>query len=150
MLLFVTNLLAILLAGGGVLLLMGLSAASTAELVGKARRRVFALIAFGMLLVTVPLGITSITVARETNISVETQKITERWLAGTDFELLRLDVVEDHARLLIDGSGDPSYLSELGDELQTELEGVEFTLKIVPSRTLRFPKDGSGSSKEGG
>ena len=56
MLLFLTNFFSILLAGGGVLALLGLGAASTQNLQGHARRRAFIIIGLGLLLITIALA----------------------------------------------------------------------------------------------
>ena len=65
MLLFMTNFFSIILAGGGVLALLGLGAAATQNLQGHARRNAFIIVALGLVLVTLSLGSTSIRVTRE-------------------------------------------------------------------------------------
>jgi len=55
-LLFITNFLSILLAGGGVLMVLGLGRAATHEVKGTARRIAFIAIALGVLIVAVPLA----------------------------------------------------------------------------------------------
>jgi len=62
LLLFMTNFLSILLAGGGVLALLGLSRAATIVIEGSARRNAFIAIAIGVLIVTVPLAATGVKV----------------------------------------------------------------------------------------
>ncbi len=58
LLLFVTNFLSILLAGGAVLAILGLSRAANASIVGPARRNAYVAIALATLVVCVPLATT--------------------------------------------------------------------------------------------
>ena len=139
MLLFVTNFLSILLAGGGLLALLGLSKASTTGMSRPARRRAFAVIAAGMLVVVIPLAMTSYNVASETRASLKAQKLARFWLQKTDFELTRVDVDGRHVRIVITGPGDPPSLSDIDKDVKSLLEGAEVTIKIVPAQTLHYP-----------
>jgi len=133
-LLFLTNFLAILLAGGGVLALLGLSAASMKDLRRDARRRVFILIAFGVILVTIPLGLTSSRVYQESLIKRETIALAQEWMDGTSYGISRVDVNSDQVALIIYGSGERPELSELGDQLTDLLDRpVDLSLFVVPS-----------------
>jgi len=106
MLLFLTNFLSILLAGGGVLTLLGLSAASTKGLTGYARRKAFAIIIAGLLLVAVPLSTTTIRIADETRTELQIQQFAQLWLGQTDFRLTRVEADGNHVSLLINGTGE--------------------------------------------
>lgn len=139
MLLFVTNFLSILLAGGGLLWLLGLSAASTEKLSVNARRRSFVIITIGMLLVAIPLALTSINVANEIRTGLKAQKFAGLWLKETDFELIRVDVDGKRTKIVITGLGDPPSLSDMDADLQSLLEGTNVTIKILPARTLHYP-----------
>lgn len=139
MLLFVTNFLSILLAGGGLLVLLGLSKASTTGLGANARRRAFAIIAAGTLVVAIPLAMTSFQVASETRAGLKAQKLARFWLQKTDFELIRVDVDGRHVRMVITGPGDPPSLSDIDQDVKSLLEGAEVTIKIVPARTFHYP-----------
>ena len=130
MLLFLTNFLAILLVGGGVLALLGLSAATMKDLERKARRRAFILIAIGILLDTIPLGVTSTRVFNQNLIMRETMQLAEEWMAGTGYGISRVDVNEDQVDLVIYGSGEWPPLSDLGDQLDASLD-QPFKMKLV-------------------
>jgi uncharacterized hydrophobic protein (TIGR00271 family) len=113
MLLFSTNFLSILLAGGGVLAALGLSAAATKQLHVDRRRRGFFFVVLGVLLITVPLGATSFRVFGEIN---------------------QVDADGNQVTLIIHGSGDRPALSELGTQLGASLDrSVEMKLIVVPS-----------------
>jgi uncharacterized hydrophobic protein (TIGR00271 family) len=129
-LLFLTNLLAILLVGGGVLALLGLSAVTLKELKRKARRRAFILIAIGVLLVTIPLAVTSKRVFKQSLIMRETILLAEEWMKETDYGISRVDVSRDQVDLVIYGSGERPRLSELGDQLDASLD-QPFILELI-------------------
>jgi uncharacterized hydrophobic protein (TIGR00271 family) len=134
LLLFLTNLLAILLAGGGVLILLGLSAATMKDLERQARRRAFILIAIGVLLITIPLGASSIRVFKQNAIRRVTTQLAQEWLEGTGFSISRVDVSGDQVDLFIYGSGERPRLSELGDQMDTSFDQpLEMHLVILPS-----------------
>ena len=130
MLLFLTNFLAILLAGGGVLILLGLSTATMKDLEREARRRAFIFIAIGVLLVTIPLGATSIRVFQQNLIKRVTIQLAQEWMDGTGYGISRVDVSGDQVDLVIYGSGERPQLSKLGDQLDDSLD-QPFTMKLV-------------------
>jgi uncharacterized hydrophobic protein (TIGR00271 family) len=141
MLLFLTNFLAILLAGGGVLALLGLSAASTRTLTGSARRKAFIYIAIGALLVAIPLAATSIRVAYETTAELQTQRLVQFWLDQTDFNVTKVEADGRNLNVLINGSGDLPALDELGTDLQSTLgPRIKMNMRVVPSETLHYPE----------
>jgi uncharacterized hydrophobic protein (TIGR00271 family) len=130
MLLFLTNFLAILLAGGGVLALLGLSAATMKDYAREARRRAFILVAIGVLLITIPLGAASIRVFEQNLVRRVTIQLAEEWMEGTGYGIGRVDVSGDQVDMVIHGSGERPQLSELGDQLDDSLDQL-FTMKLV-------------------
>lgn len=140
LLLFVTNMLAILLAGGGVLALLDLSRASTTDLPIRARRNAFIAIIIGVLVVSVPLWLTGHRVVREVRAEYTTRQLAEGWVAGSDFRVRTVQVVGPKAYILVSGPGETppfeslatSVLEALGPETLVELE-------VVPSQTQVSP-----------
>jgi len=143
MLLFLTNFLSILLAGGGVLALLGLSAASTKGLTGHARTRAFTVIIVGLLLVAIPLAATTIRIADETRTELQIQQFAQLWLDQTEFRLTRVEADGNHVNVLINGTGDTPSLSDLDPSLQALLEDNNLTIRVVPSQTLIYPETAS-------
>ncbi len=106
-LLFLTNFLSILLAGGGVFALLGLSKASMSELVGTARRNAFLLIALGTLLVIIPLATTSINTGKAGILQFHTTKAAQEWLSGSEnYELVSVRSSAGAVEVRITGDGD--------------------------------------------
>lgn len=139
MLLFLTNFFSILLAGGGVLALLGLGAASTQNLKGHARRRAFIIIGLGLLLITIALAGTSIRVTRETLTEVQAFETVNGWLAESGYELESIDAHGGVVRLSIFGEGDLPSLSDLESaiERRTRRPGA-VDLVIVPVQRERL------------
>ncbi|MCB0195888.1 MAG: TIGR00341 family protein [Anaerolineae bacterium] len=139
MLLFLTNFLSILLAGGGVLALLGLSAASTKKLTDTARRQAFIYIAIGILLVSIPLGATSIKVAADTLTELRTQQYTQLWLDESDFELTKVDADDEEIEVVISGSGELPPLPELGTNLEAMNSAFKLELRVLSAETIHYP-----------
>jgi uncharacterized hydrophobic protein (TIGR00271 family) len=139
MLLFLTNFLSILLAGGGVLALLGLNAVAVKGLGPDARRSAFMVVALGIILVTIPLGTTTMRVYQQKLIKRETIKLSEEWVDGTGYGVSQVDVRGDWVTLAIYGSGERPKLSELGDQLSASLDQpLDMRLVIVPSEQEEY------------
>jgi uncharacterized hydrophobic protein (TIGR00271 family) len=144
-LLFLTNLLSILLAGGAVFALLNLGQASIKgrELTRKAQRRVYLYIAVGVLLVTIPLSFTSYRVGREGLLETRIASITKEWLraSGSDLELVDVNVFGNNVEVMVNGFSEPPPRGTLGEELAVLIPNLdESTLLIVVSRELPIPK----------
>jgi uncharacterized hydrophobic protein (TIGR00271 family) len=139
MLLFLTNFLSILLAGGGVLALLGLSSVAVKGLAPRARRSAFMVVALGIILITIPLGATTTRIYQQKLIKRETIKLAEEWLDETGYGVSQVDVTGNQATLAIYGSGERPKLSELGDQLGASLDqAVDIRLVIVPSEQEEY------------
>jgi uncharacterized hydrophobic protein (TIGR00271 family) len=134
LLLFLTNFLSILLAGGGVLALLGLGAAATKELRADVRRKAFMWIAIGAVIVAIPLTLTSLRVARESVAELVTRKLAQEWLDQTGYKVTRVDANGNQVKLIINGSGQVPPLSALGEQLGDALDrSLNLSLTVVPT-----------------
>ena len=132
-LLFMTNFLAILLAGGGVLAFLGLGRAAIKTLTGIDRRRAFYSIGIGVLLVTIPLTLTSVRVARDSWIMSRTTQIMDVWLKGTEYTLRDVKAGEDGITVVIAGKGTPPSIEDLKGEIPGRKSGTgPIEIQIVP------------------
>ena len=135
MLLFLTNFLSILLAGGGVLALLGLSTVAFNELGSNARRSTFLAVIVGIVMVTIPLGITTFQIYQQRFIAQETIQLAEQWIAETGYEFRDVQVSGSQVTLVINGVGERPELSELGDQLSASLEQpIDIKLVTVPTQ----------------
>ncbi len=139
MLLFLTNFFSILLAGGGVLALLGLGAVATQTLQGHARRRAFVIIALGLLLISLSLATTSIRLTRETLTEYQTIQTVKEWLDQSGYEQESIVTRAGVVRLGIFGQGDLPPVSDLESELErrTRRPGI-VDLVIIPVQRERL------------
>lgn len=135
-LLFLTNFLSILLAGGGVFALLGLSKTSMSKLVGTARRNAFLVIALGTLLVIVPLATTSINTGRAAILQFHTTKAAQEWLNGSEnYELVSVRSSTGDVEVRITGDGDLPPAVGLIDDINVRTkEPATVRLVIIPSK----------------
>lgn len=147
LLLFVTNALAILLAGGGVLAMLGLATTTVGQLRGNARRNAFIAIVISVALVTVPLVATGRVINDETRERQRIWQATERWLAETDYALRAVEVRGDDIAITITGAGDPPSFAALEAAIiQATGHPIVVELEVVPSlkqRTSGAPAGGA-------
>jgi uncharacterized membrane protein len=140
LLLFITNFLSILLAGGGVLMLLGLGRAATLEVKGTARRNAFIAIVLGVLIVAVPLAITGVRIAADTKTQLQSKEVVGVWIARTSYKIRDLQAAGDQINIIIIGHGDPPAFSDLVANLNGKLRRpVKVTLDIIPSTSLASP-----------
>ena len=133
-LLFLTNFLSILLAGGGVLALLGLSGAAMVKITGTARRNAFLVIIVSVLVVMVPLWITGARISEDVRTEGVTKAVAIRWVAGTAYEVRSVNANQDKVVILVTGSGTVPAFGALESELRAALQRqVIVTLDVVPA-----------------
>jgi uncharacterized hydrophobic protein (TIGR00271 family) len=142
LLLFLTNLLSILLAGGGVLTLLGLNAAAVKDLQPHARRNAFLVVVIGIALIAFPLGTTTLNVYQQKLIEVETLRLAKEWVNQTGFKVDHVDVEGEQVDLVIYGSGNRPQLTVLGERLDASLTRPvninTINLIVLPSEQERW------------
>ncbi|HEY6406404.1 MAG TPA: DUF389 domain-containing protein [Ktedonobacteraceae bacterium] len=137
-LLFMTNFLAILLAGGVVLMIIGLGQLTVSQKQVRFRRRGLILFFVCTLLVTIPLSLTAyqniMSAEDNNNATVEVQK----WLQGTSYQV---DTVSVNGRVVVvtvEGTGQLKPLKLLANQLAVTLgRSVLVNLRTVPAQTDR-------------
>ena len=135
LLLFLTNFLAILLAGGTVFLLSGLGRLAISDELARTRRNAFIVVIAATLLVAIPLSITSyqvVTAALENRAAVGD---TESWLADTTYKVVSVAVYDDQVVVTVEGDGSLRPLRLLANQLaQTLKRPISVNLRVVPSQ----------------
>lgn len=136
MLLFLTNFVSILFAGGLTFLILGLG--GVAQEAGEKRTRSTAavLIAAAAILVIIPLSITTwnavVTDAETTTASRE----VDEWLEGTSLSAYAVNVRNKVVVATVEGSGDTPAIAELADRLAVALgRPVVVNVRVVPSQS---------------
>lgn len=134
LLLFMTNVLAILLAGGGVLAFLGLSQVATGQLQGHARRNAFIAIGIGALVVAIPLAATGARIAQDVQRQYYTRQSVDEWTAGTEFEARGVQVIGNTTSVVITGPGTPPSFDDLVARLQQILgPSITVDLEVIPT-----------------
>lgn len=143
-LLFITNLLAILLAGGVVFALLNLSGASVAvrDLPPAKQRRVYAYIAIGVLLVSIPLAAATYRVAKISSTQSLIGEVTLNWLDRNqlDLELDGVNLLDNNVEIILHGSSGPEPLDELRKNLEEVFPQIEEAkLRINVAQSVPIP-----------
>ncbi len=135
MVLFLTNFLAILLAGGTVFYLSGLGRLAISDALVRTRRNAFIVVIVATLLVAVPLSITSYQVVSGALENRAASGVTDEWLADTDYQAVGVIVNDDQVTVTVEGQGELRPLRQLAGQLAERLQRpIWVKLRIVPSQ----------------
>ncbi len=135
-LLFLTNFLAIVMAGLLVFAAMGYGGAAREAARKKARLRATIVIVVAIVIVAVPLGIASHRVAVNEFLKDSAREAVDNWLDGTSFEVYSLQADGKEVDLIIAGTGEPPPLEALLQELGGREKGVEVTVRVIQEQKL--------------
>ena len=133
LLLFMTNFLAILLAGGVVLLIVGLGKSAVSQEHARVRRRGLALFVMGILLITIPLTLSAyqavIHAAENNNATSE----VGQWLEGTSYRVVTVNVNDRVVIATVEGAGELEPTQQLANQLAAALgHPVVVNLRMLP------------------
>ncbi len=134
-LLFMTNFLAILFAGGVVLLIIGLGKPAISKEQMRLRRRGLILFIACLLLIAIPLSLT----AYQNIMGIEdnnTATVTvQNWLQGTSYQVDTVNVNGRVVSVTIDGTGQTKPLQQLANQLARALHRpVLLNVRTVPAQ----------------
>jgi uncharacterized hydrophobic protein (TIGR00271 family) len=134
LLLFLTNFVAILLAGGITFIILGLGTLAVSDMHRKMRQRAFVLIVIATLLITASLSRLSYQSIRNL---VDTNRVAtqvEQWLEGSQYQVFEVNVSGQNVQVTVEGNGELRPLQELTSKVAIALgHPVKVTLRIVPS-----------------
>jgi uncharacterized hydrophobic protein (TIGR00271 family) len=139
MLLFLANALAILLAGGGLLVALGLSAARTEPLRGHARRNAFLAIGIAIVVVAAPLAATGARITLESHEEEQATEAATAWANAAGLEVRLVRVNGDVVEVTVTGPGvNPpvaplraSMIAALGRNVGVSLETIPSTVQVA-------------------
>jgi uncharacterized hydrophobic protein (TIGR00271 family) len=136
-LLFVTNFLAILLAGGAVLALLGLSRAANARVTGPYRRNAYIVIGIATILVALPLASTGRQITADYVAQQQSKLAVAAWVAGSGYSADSVVYEPGAVKVVVSGTGEPPAFDQLVAALRGRLGmPVVVTLRIVPAQQL--------------
>ena len=142
LLLFSTNFLSILLAGGTVFAVLGLGKAVAEDMSHLNKRRVYRIITFGLVLIAIPLTIATIKVARDT---IAQKRITDhvsQWVSQyhSDIAISSVLVSGSKAKIIITGPERPSTIEDLVADIQSDVAQIaKVDFLYVPSIRYMYP-----------
>lgn len=133
LLLFVTNYVAILITGVLVFVLMGFRQAATVPFDQRARRRALAITMGALLLITIPLAITSERLIVTNRITVRAAAITREWLRGSGYGLQSVEgeTADGSVRIQLAGNGELPPLNRLEQRIHGVLAGRRLEIKVL-------------------
>jgi len=138
LLLFVTNYFAILLTGSLVFGLMGFPQASLLKRTARARRVSVAIVVLMVLLISIPLGIESLTVFRQNAAEGRAAEGTRTWLRGSDYRYVSATATDQAVTIVVVGEGTLPPEDGLRNLLTGRLFGKQVLVEAVPSHALAF------------
>jgi uncharacterized hydrophobic protein (TIGR00271 family) len=140
LLLFLTNFLSILLAGGAVLAILGLSRAANARITGPSRRNAYLVIGVAVLIVCVPLSVTGRQVTADYLNQQQSKGIVSTWLTGSTYSADSVVYTNYVAKVIISGEGQPPVFAALVKAFKTAIPQTQkVNLKIVPAEQMTGP-----------
>lgn len=138
LLLFVTNYVAILLTGSLVFVVMGFRLAATSPFDPRARRRAVVIAFVALLIIVIPLSLSSYHLIVTNKISARAYALGQEWLDGSGYRLMTVDAetADGTVNLLLLGNGDLPPLDKFQEQGHDLLFGRNIRVKIVESQTL--------------
>ncbi|MCP9927730.1 DUF389 domain-containing protein [Cyanobium sp. CH-040] len=138
LLLFGTNYVAILLTGALVFAVMGFRKAVLSPCDPRARRRAVTVALLALVIIAIPLSLTSYRLIITNKIAVRTDAIAEDWVRGSGYRLLSVDAetADGSVNLMLVGEGELPSLKVLDQRTRGVLFGRTLRLKVVESRSL--------------
>lgn len=136
-LLFVTNYVAIQIAGAAVYLLAGLGTRAFSVMEGRAREMWYLTVAFAAVVITLLLGASSMGVIHENDQLRRVQDIVSAWAGDSDYRVARFEFEDGVLRIEIAGSGNVPDAEELdGDLIDAGVEIRELSLAVVEEHRI--------------
>jgi uncharacterized hydrophobic protein (TIGR00271 family) len=146
LLLFITNYFAILITGTLVFGLMKYPYASLAPKSVRGRRVAIVLVVVMVILIAIPLGLTTRQVAQTNLAESRAATATKAWLEGSNYEYVSAQVARQALEIVVTGTGDLPPEQELENSLAGRLYGLKVQVRAVPSERLEFDSSPSGGS----
>jgi uncharacterized hydrophobic protein (TIGR00271 family) len=140
LLLFVTNFLAILIAGGGVLAFMGYRRVALEGVVPGYRRRAAAVIGLSTLVILVPLATASVRVARDSLVEFEVRSRAVASLPESAL-LASVQVVGDELNVVLETVGlvDASAIETAAREIQANFPELTINVYLIDRELVSIP-----------
>jgi uncharacterized hydrophobic protein (TIGR00271 family) len=139
LLLFITNMVAILLIGGIVFVLTGVvPVLRLSENTAWVKRSLGMVAVLGITVVAI-LGGSAETFRRQTAGLAKAEVVVDGWIEGTDLTVQSSDYDGEVYRLVLTGSDSPPPIDELGSAIEDALgEAFPISVTLIPTENLQF------------
>jgi hypothetical protein len=142
LLLFVTNLVAILLVGGGVFILTGVVPVLRLFENKSWVKRSLGMVAVLAIAVITTLGVSADTFQKQTAGIAAAESIVADWLGDSDLQVIRSQYTGDEFFVIVEGSEEPPPVEDLASGFEEEFgQAVSVSVKWVPTTTFEFAVD---------
>jgi uncharacterized hydrophobic protein (TIGR00271 family) len=132
-LLFLTNFLAILLAGGLIFVVLGLGRSVVSHAQGRFRLRAFLLIVVGLLFVSIPLSLTAYQNVMSAIENAHATAEVQQWLVGTSYQVDTVNASDGVVEVTVEGNGPLKTPQQLANQLAVALgHPVVVELRVLP------------------
>jgi uncharacterized hydrophobic protein (TIGR00271 family) len=140
-LLFFTNFLAIILAGGVVFWVSGANVLNVTEKQAEGRKRAFVVALASSLFVVLMLATTSINAYNESSQHNTATRVVQDWLEDSDYEAVSVVVRQPNVTVTVAGDGELAPVEELAQELSNQLDSEVHVLvkKLIRTNEV-FPE----------
>jgi len=138
LLLFITNYVAILITGSLVFVLMGFRQAALSPFDPRARRQALTLATVALLLISIPLALTSHRLIVASKVALRTTALAREWLGDSGYRLLSVDAetADGSVKVLVAGSGALPPLSQLEARAIPLLFGQRVDVKVINAESF--------------
>ncbi len=137
-LLFLTNFLAILFAGGVVFLVLGVGKPVVTQEHGRFRRRAFLLFIVGLVLVTIPLSLMAYQNIMSARENANATAVVQQWVAGTSYHVEAVTVTNGGVDVTVDGTGPMNPVQQLANQLAGALgHPVVVDVRTLPTQRVK-------------
>jgi uncharacterized hydrophobic protein (TIGR00271 family) len=142
LLLFITNLVAIILVGGGVFILTGVVPVLRLVENRAWAKRSLGMVAVLAIAVITTLGASADTFRKQTAGVAAAESVVEGWLGDSDLQVIRSEYTGDEFFVIVEGSEEPPPIDDLAAAFEEEFgKPTGVSVKWVPTTTFEFAVD---------
>jgi len=143
LLLFITNLVAIILVGGGVFILTGVVPVLRLLENRAWVKRSLGMVAVLAIAVISTLGASADTFSKQTAGIAAAESLVSDWLGDSDLQVILSQYTGDEFFVIVEGSEEPPPIDDLAAEFEEEFGNpIGVSVKWVPTTTFEYEADG--------
>lgn len=143
MLLFVTNLVAIILVGASVFILTGVVPLLQLAKNSRSVKMSLGMVAVLAISVIAILGVTADTFARQTAGTAAAEEIIQEWLGDSDLQVIDTKLSSEEFLITLEGPDQPPPVEDLAVDIEEEFnQSVDISVKWIPTAVFEYQDGG--------